>query len=207
MDKQLAFYFDSSVCTGCKACQMACKDKHNLEVGLLWRRVYEVSGGQWRKNGNLWQPDIFAYNVSLACNHCRKPICQKSCPTGAIFKRGDGIVFIDDKKCAGCRYCEWGCPYGSPQYDRKSGIMTKCHFCFDLVDLNLPPACVAACPMRALDFGPLSELKKRYKGDEEIYPLPNPALTEPAVLIKPHRDASRARREKGRVANREEVEG
>jgi anaerobic dimethyl sulfoxide reductase subunit B (iron-sulfur subunit) len=72
MTKQYAFYFDSSACSGCKACQVACKDKHNLEVGRLWRRVYEVSGGGWQRQGQAWTTSAFAYNLSLACNHCAK---------------------------------------------------------------------------------------------------------------------------------------
>ena len=82
--KQYAFYFDASACSGCKACQVACKDRHGLEVGLLWRRVYEVTGGDWTRSGEAWVSSVFAYNVSLACNHCLEPICAEVCPTGGI---------------------------------------------------------------------------------------------------------------------------
>lgn len=75
MPPQYAFYFDSSSCSGYKACQIACKDKHGLRVGILWRRVYEVTGGGWEQRGAAWIHDVFAYNVSLACNHCQRPIC------------------------------------------------------------------------------------------------------------------------------------
>jgi len=205
MAKQLAFYFDASACSGCKACQLACKDKHDLDLGLLWRRVYEVAGGEWTQKGNAWIPGVFAYNLSLSCNHCQKPICLTSCPTGAISKRKDGIVLIDSARCIGCRYCEWGCPYGSPQYDEVTGTMTKCHFCYDYIDEGKPPACVAACPMRALDFGPLARLKKKYPGAQDMYPLPPASLTEPAIVIKPHKDSPKASEANASVANREEV--
>ncbi len=205
MVQQYAFYFDSNVCSGCKACQMACKDKHDLEVGRLWRRVYEISGGEWEKKDNLWRPGVFVYNLSIACNHCEDPICKKSCPSKAISKRADGIVVINRKKCLGCRYCEWGCPYSSPQYDKTSGTMSKCHFCFDLLDQGEVPACVSACPMRALDFGDLSELRQKYVGSNQVSPLPAPSLTGPAVIIKPHRDSKRAEIEKVRISNSEEV--
>jgi anaerobic dimethyl sulfoxide reductase subunit B (iron-sulfur subunit) len=205
MAKQLAFYFDSSRCSGCKACQMACKDKHDLEVGLIWRRVYEISGGDWEKRGDAWIPHVFTYNLSVACNHCTKPICKDVCPTAAITKRRDGIVLIDRNKCMGCRYCEWACPYGSPQFDKDSGTMTKCHLCFDYIDLGKIPVCVSACPQRALDFGELADLKNKYSGTDHVHPLPNPALTEPALLIKPHKDAERAKREDAKIANREEI--
>jgi anaerobic dimethyl sulfoxide reductase subunit B (iron-sulfur subunit) len=184
---------------------MACKDKHDLGVGLIWRRVYEISGGEWEKRGSAWIPHVFAYNLSIACNHCTKPVCKDVCPTAAITKRKDGIVMIDRDKCMGCRYCEWACPYGSPQFDKDSGTMTKCHLCFDYIDEDKAPVCVSACPQRALDFGELSVLKKKYSGTDHVHPLPDPALTEPAVVITPHRDADRARKEKAKIVNREEV--
>jgi len=205
MKKQYAFYFDSSVCSGCKTCQMACRDKNDLEVGLLWRRVYEVSGGEWEKKDNLWSSGVFAYNLSIACNHCENPLCIQSCPANAIYKREDGIVVIDQYMCIGCRYCEWGCPYGTPQYDKTSGTMSKCHFCFDLIDQGEPPVCVSACPMRALDFGDLLELSQKYEGSNQVYPLPAASLTGPAIIIKPHKDSTRAEKEKGRISNTEEV--
>jgi anaerobic dimethyl sulfoxide reductase subunit B (iron-sulfur subunit) len=205
MVQQYAFYFDSSVCSGCKTCQMACKDKHDLDIGLLWRRVYEISGGEWKKKDNLWSSGVFAYNLSIACNHCEDPICIKSCPTKAISKREDGIVVINREECVGCRMCEWQCPYGSPQFDRKSGTMSKCDFCLDLIDSEQTPVCVSACPMRALDFGDLEELKKTYQGSRKVYPLAGPSLTGPSIVIKPHRDAGRAEKEGAKIANKEEV--
>jgi len=66
--------FDASSCSGCKACQAACKDHNGLGPTILWRRVYEVSGGGWARSGNAWTQDVFAWNLSLSCNHCEKPI-------------------------------------------------------------------------------------------------------------------------------------
>lgn len=205
MVKQYAFYIDSSVCSGCKACQMACKDKNDLEIGLLWRRVYEVSGGEWEKKNSIWKSGVFAYNLSIACNHCSKPMCQKFCPAQAVKKRENGIVIIDREECVGCRMCEWQCPYGSPQFDLKSGTMSKCDFCFDLIDSGQPPACISACPMRALDFGNFEELKKKYFGSGTIFPFPSPSITGPSIVIKPHRDVGRAEKEGAKIANKEEV--
>jgi len=204
---QYAFYFDASACSGCKACQMACKDKHGLRVGTLWRRVYEVTGGSWSRRGEAWVASVFAYNVSLACNHCEQPICVEVCPTRAIAKRTDGIVLIDPDKCVGCQYCSWACPYGAPQYDTETGRMTKCTFCADELDAGYPPSCVAACPLRALDFGDRAELEARYGSVEPIYPLPETELAEPALVITPHKDAARAADASARVANWEEVGG
>ena len=202
---QLAFYFDSSACSGCKACQAACKDKHNLEVGRLWRRVYEVSGGDWQWVGETWQTSAFAYNLSIACNHCEAPICAQVCPAGAIQKRPDGIVLIDDKRCIGCKYCSWACPYGALQYDPAAGVMTKCTFCSDEIDAGRPPTCVVACPMRALDYGERHELEARYGVGAVVYPLPEAGLTDPALVITPHRQAKRPGDPGAHLANWEEI--
>jgi anaerobic dimethyl sulfoxide reductase subunit B (iron-sulfur subunit) len=202
---QYAFYFDSDACSGCKACQVACKDKHDLPVGILWRRVYEVSGGDWLRVGAAWINTVFAYSLSMACNHCARPICVEVCPAHAISRRPDGIVLIDERRCLGCRYCAWACPYGSPQYDTRRGRMTKCTFCVDELEQGKPPACVAACPLRALDFGDLAELQARYGSAQVVYPLPNPELTEPRLVLKPHREAQKAQGDLPRIANREEV--
>jgi len=136
---QLAFFFDSSACSGCKACQAACKDKHHLPVGLLWRRVYEVTGGGWTRSGAAWMSNVFAYNLSISCNHCERPICVEVCPTRAMHKRADGLVVVDQDRCMGCQYCSWACPYDAPQYDSASGHMTKCDFCADNLEAGLPP--------------------------------------------------------------------
>ena len=79
-----AFHVDSSICSGCKACQIACKDRNDLADGIRWRRVYEVAGGEWHQEGTAWRPDIFAYHLSLSCNHCKRPICVECCPSGAM---------------------------------------------------------------------------------------------------------------------------
>ena len=203
--KRYAFYVDSASCSGCKTCQVACKDKNRLPTGVLWRRVYEISGGGWESRGHAWVSTVFAYNISLACNHCDRPICVEVCPTGAYTKRPDGVVLHDSAKCIGCRYCTWACPYGAPQYDEQAGRTSKCSFCVENIDAGLPPTCVAACPMRALDFGDLAELEARYGQNYTVYPLPDPELTKPSLVITPHKDASRARHGSACVANWEEV--
>jgi anaerobic dimethyl sulfoxide reductase subunit B (iron-sulfur subunit) len=199
---QLAFYFDSSACSGCKACQAACKDKNNLPVGLLWRRVYEVTGGGWTQSGQAWTSDVFAYNLSLSCNHCEKPICVEVCPTRAMHQRADGIVVVDQDKCVGCQYCSWACPYHAPQYDRAQGHMTKCDFCADNLAAGLSPACVAACPLRVLDFGEVSVLQAKHGSLASVRPLPDESLTRPSIVIKPHQAEGR----EGVLGNAEEVQ-
>ncbi len=203
--KQYAFYFDSASCSGCKACQVACKDNNGLEVGILWRRVYEISGGGWQQREGAWVSSAFAYHLSIACNHCEQPICREVCPAGAIRKRPDGIVLIDSDKCLGCHYCSWACPYGAPQYDEAAGHMTKCDFCYDEIDWGGKPSCVAACPMRALDFGDKQELEAKYGLGVTVYPLPQESLTRPSLVIHPHPQATQAISTTARLANREEV--
>jgi DMSO reductase iron-sulfur subunit len=202
---RLAFYIDSSTCSGCKACQAACKDKNGLEVGRLFRRVYEVTGGEWIPAGPAWTNSVFAYYLSVACNHCARPICLGVCPAGAIDQRPDGIVWIDPDKCLGCKYCSFACPYGAPQYNEAAGVMTKCDFCKDEIDAARPPACVAACPMRALDYGPLEDLQAKYGRLAGVFPMPEPALTEPSIVITPHRQAQPPGSPAAEVENREEV--
>ena len=104
---QYGFFVDVSKCTGCKTCMVACKDGHFAQPGMNLRKVREYSGGTWRKtNEGAWKQDVFAYYVSLSCNHCSDPACVKVCPTGAHFKRKeDGLVVIDTKKCIGCGIC------------------------------------------------------------------------------------------------------
>lgn len=194
MAKQMAFYFDASACNGCKACVVACKSKNALPVRINWRRVTEYGGGGWVPDPDepkrMLPNNIFAYAVSISCNHCEKPICVESCPTGAMFKREeDGVVLIDESKCIGCRYCEWACPYNGPQFDAEAGVMTKCNFCEDLLAVGETPFCVAACVMRALDYGDAEELRAKYGTVSAIEPLPTADLTEPSLVIKPHRHA------------------
>jgi anaerobic dimethyl sulfoxide reductase subunit B (iron-sulfur subunit) len=193
-----AFWFDASACSGCKACVVACKDKNELEVGRNWRRVSEVSGGTWTQEGGAWRNDVFAHYLSIACNHCDAPICLEGCPARAISRRNDGVVLLDSSRCLGCGYCSWLCPYSAPQLNVAQGTMSKCDFCVDLSDAGGEPACVSACPVRALDAGPLSELAKRHEirensrlSPQHWAPLPEPGLTQPQLLVTPHAASAR----------------
>jgi anaerobic dimethyl sulfoxide reductase subunit B (iron-sulfur subunit) len=193
MTKQYGFYYNGSACIGCKACMSACKDKNNLPVGINWRRVHQYGGGGWIPSANdpeLMIPNnMFVYSMSIACNHCEHPLCLQVCPAQAIQKREDGIVLIDQNQCIGCRYCEWACPYGAPQFNEEEGHMTKCNFCEDLIAQGQNPACVDACVMRAIEFGELDELRAKYGDVNAVEPLPSAEYTNPSIVITPHKDA------------------
>jgi anaerobic dimethyl sulfoxide reductase subunit B (iron-sulfur subunit) len=209
--KQLAFYFNGSACTGCKTCQVACKDKNDNPIGVNFRRVIHYSGGSWVPHPtqkDIMIPDnIFVYTVSISCNHCSEPLCVENCPDEAITKRNNGIVFIDDTKCIGCRQCEEVCPYSAPQFNEKSGMMTKCDFCEDLLAQGKPPECVAACPQRALEFGELEELQLKHGKIRDIEPLPKQSLTFPSLVITPHCYAVPSGQGKGKVKMEEPMVG
>jgi len=203
MAKQLGFYFDASACTGCKACAIACKDRSDLPVGINWRRVMQYGGGTWSPDPlhpELVAPNnLFVYSLSTACQHCETPLCVEVCPTAAITKGDDGVVLINSEQCIGCRYCEWACPYGAPQFNEEAGFMTKCDFCSDLQAQGDNPACVDACVMRALEFGELDELRAKYGNEAEIEPLPSADITHPALVITPHKHAQRSGQGTGEI--------
>lgn len=187
MTKQYGFVVDVSRCTGCRTCAVACKDAHNLPVGLNLRRVLEEASGSWRQDRmtGAWHQDVTHGYVSVSCNHCDDPACVKVCPTKAHAKHDDkgGLVLIDPAKCIGCGMCAKACPYGAPVLDEKAHKMTKCDACVDRVVKGELPVCVAACPQRVLDFGYVDDLKAKYGEGAHIEPLPSPAMTKPNLLV------------------------
>jgi anaerobic dimethyl sulfoxide reductase subunit B (iron-sulfur subunit) len=206
MLKKPTFFLDVQTCTGCKTCMVACKDKNDLPLGVRWRRVVEFAGGDWvRLPDGTFSQDVFAYYISVSCNHCREPLCAQNCPTQAMNQDADGIVSVDPEKCLGCRYCEWVCPYSAPQFDEAQGQMTKCDFCRDELRQEGIPTCVAACPTRALQFGEYEELAARHGADLLMAPLPSPQLTEPNLILEPHHDARPGQTRAGGICNPEEV--
>ena len=85
MLKKPAFFLDVQTCTGCKTCMVACKDKNDLPLGVRWRRVVEFAGGDWvRLPDGTFNQSVFAYYISVSCNHCREPLCVQNCPSQAI---------------------------------------------------------------------------------------------------------------------------
>jgi anaerobic dimethyl sulfoxide reductase subunit B (iron-sulfur subunit) len=188
-DMQLGFVHHNVDCIGCRACELACKDKNGLAAGPRFRRVQYVEGGTY--------PEVYAYKVNVSCNHCAEPACLPTCPTGAIWKRPDnGIVDIDSTLCIGCRRCEGACPYGAPQFMPDQNIVSKCNLCVDEIEAGRKPYCVMACMMRVLDIGPIDLLaEKRHEtkaigpADEPVRAVKNfadPKLTNPSIVFVAH---------------------
>ncbi|MDR3053025.1 MAG: 4Fe-4S dicluster domain-containing protein [Coriobacteriales bacterium] len=193
---QYGFYFDSDKCTGCKTCQVACKETYGLPTDTLWRKVPNYQGGSWKLDeatGIYEAQNVFGYFVSMACNHCAAPACVAVCPVAALEKNGEtGIVSLDERLCIGCGSCETACPYSAPSLWEAKGIFTKCDMCSALVAEGDVPVCVSGCLMRALDFGELTELQGKYgTGDVEVEPLPADS-TGPSLVLKPHRNAQKS---------------
>ena len=188
-EMQLGFIHHNVDCIGCRACEIACKDKNGLSAGPRFRRVQYIEGGTY--------PDVFAYKVNISCNHCAEPGCLPACPTGAIWKRKeDGIVDIDSTLCIGCRRCEAACPYGAPQFIPELNIVSKCNLCVDEIESGRKPYCVSACMMRVLDIGPIDQLRANTFPTKAIGPkempvravknFADPELTNPSIVFVPH---------------------
>ena len=178
---QYGFFIDQSRCIGCNSCTIACTQWHNILPGSVkWMRVY-----QWEKSTF---PNVKIHMLPVMCYHCENPVCIKACPNEAIYKEEKyGAVLVDPGKCRGNRKCWLACPYGAPQFDgdELGKEMSKCNMCIDRLELGLKPICVLSCSMRALEFGPLDELVKKYGSLRRLEDMPKDSITKPAVIFKP----------------------
>ena len=168
-----------NMCIGCRTCQVACKEKNDLDVGVNFRRVRTFETGTY--------PDARGYHISGSCNHCRDALCVKNCPAAAMYYADDKTVQLDSTKCTGCRRCITACPYGAPQFIEEKGVSGKCDSCKTLRDRGENPRCADACIMRCLEFSGLDELINKHGPDltRELPALPPESITKPALLINP----------------------
>jgi len=181
---QLGIYFDQTRCTGCGACQIACKDWYDIPAGpeKLIQLLY-IEKGKF--------PDVFVSHMVALCYHCLDPVCVPACPPRAISKRDeDGIVVVDSALCLGNKECNEKClktcTYNAPQFGPEPGAkMRKCNLCLERWAENKLPICVEACPTRALDAGPLDELKAKYGDIQETEDFKYSKRFKPAIVFKP----------------------
>jgi len=175
-------FVDSSVCIGCKACQVACKEWNQLDGepahfqpvdGVL--KAVNFTGNSYDNTGHLsatnWRHVRFIENIaedrstvawymmSDSCKHCIQAGCLEVCPTHALMRTDLGNVIVQQDVCNGCRACIPACPYGVISYNRLTGRVNKCTLCDDRIHMNLETACAKACPTDSIVFGEVADLR------------------------------------------------
>jgi formate dehydrogenase iron-sulfur subunit len=170
------FLTDTTLCIGCKACEVACKEWNGLpadNIGLTghsYDNTAALSATTWRHVAFI-EEDVRAAKrpgfqsswlmMSDVCKHCAHAGCLEACPTGALFRTEFGSVVVQDDICNGCGYCVPACPFGVVELDMDDGKAHKCTLCYDRLKGGLEPACAKACPTNSIQFGPLGELQRR----------------------------------------------
>ncbi len=169
------FFTDTSICIGCKACEVACKEWNQLQgnepafLADSYDNTGDLDAQNWRHvkfiehvpdqsmtegNGTAW------LLMSDVCKHCKHASCMEVCPTGAIIRTEFDSVFIQQDVCNGCRNCIAACPYGVIGMNQSTGTAHKCTLCYDRLQGGMEPACAKACPTQSIQFGPLADLQK-----------------------------------------------
>ena len=182
--KSYGFFTDTTLCIGCKACEVACKEWNNLpadNIGLTgqsYDNTGALSANTWRHVNFIEQPagksgcggvrenvqEAFQSNwlmMSDVCKHCHNAPCLEACPTGALFKTEFDTVVVQQDICNGCGYCIPACPFGVVDLSPLDGKAHKCTLCYDRLKGGLEPACAKACPTDSIQFGELSDLQAR----------------------------------------------
>ncbi len=172
-----AFLTDSTLCIGCKACEVACKEWNDVPAdglhlsGLSYDNTTALGHSSWRHvkfveleprvgdGGNAAGPATWAFSSDV-CKHCEVAGCLEHCPTGSIVRTEFGGVFVQPDICNGCGYCVVGCPFGVVDKRPEDGRAFKCTFCYDRQSAGLEPACAKACPTQSILFGDLDELRQ-----------------------------------------------
>ena len=140
---------DHNRCIGCHACTVACKQEHDIPIGVTRTYVKQVEVGVFPKVRRHFQVN--------RCNQCDASPCVAICPTSAMYRRSDGIVDFHRGKCIGCKACIAACPYDAIYIDPKSHSAEKCNFCAHRIDRGFQPACVTVCPTQAISVGNLND--------------------------------------------------
>ena len=167
------FFTDTSVCIGCKACEVACKEWNQLDgnepvFGDGYDNTGQLDAQNWRHvqfHDNVPDETLTAGQgkawlmMSDVCKHCTHASCMEVCPTDAIIKTEFDTVYIQPNVCNGCRDCIAACPYGVIEMDKNKNVAQKCTLCYDRLQNSMEPACAKACPTQSIQFGPVKELK------------------------------------------------
>ena len=160
-------------CTGCYACQVACKMQNEVALGLAWNKVKVVGPvGEY--------PNMVRYPLPTMCQECENAPCLEVCPTGATYRDEEtGVILIDSEQCIGCQACMQACPYGQRCYNEQAGVVEKCNLCHDLTAKGELPACVKSCSAGARFYGdlddPESDVSKELAkySEDQIHTLPD----------------------------------
>jgi formate dehydrogenase iron-sulfur subunit len=173
-----AFLTDSTLCIGCKACEVACKEWNGVAgddvdwSGLSYDNTRSLGASSWRHvkfveqspvpglGGNAGEQASWTFSSDV-CKHCEKAGCLEACPTGSIVRTEFGGVFIQPDVCNGCGYCVASCPFGVVERNQKDGRAFKCTFCYDRQKAGMVPACAKVCPTESIKFGEISELREQ----------------------------------------------
>jgi formate dehydrogenase iron-sulfur subunit len=176
---RMGFFTDTSVCIGCKACEVACKEWNRVPedglvfTGMSYDNTQGLGADTWRHVAFIEQHKPVAQQVagtrnelrwlmsSDVCKHCTHAACLDVCPTGSLFRTEFGTVVVQEDVCNGCGYCIPACPYGVIDQRKDDGRVWKCTLCYDRLTVGLEPACAKACPTDSIQFGPLDELRER----------------------------------------------
>src|SRR5215475_14202721 len=178
--RQYGFFTDSTLCIGCKACEVACKEWNALPAdhlsltGMSYDNTRSLSANTWRhvafieairSDGDdaMEMPPFQSHwrMMSDVCKHCDNAPCQEACPTGALFRTEFDTVVVQQDICNGCGYCVPACPFGVVDLNHADGKAHKCTLCYDRLKGGLEPACAKACPTDSIQFGELSDLHAR----------------------------------------------
>jgi formate dehydrogenase iron-sulfur subunit len=184
--RSYGFFTDTTLCIGCKACEVACKEWNALPAddlglrGTSYDNTGDLSATTWRHvhfiehiaaNGErATAMPPFQSNwlmMSDVCKHCERAGCLEACPTGAILRTEFGTVYVQPDVCNGCGYCVSACPFGVIDRRTDDGRAWKCTLCYDRLKEDLVPACAKSCPTASIQFGEIGELKERARNRVE----------------------------------------